>query len=121
MNALLSTGAAQYLANVLTHSFSLATMSGFAIFAVLSAFLILIHLGFASTTALTASLMPVMLGVLASVPGINAPGIGILLTITGYLLLLLFALTWWPMLGLSDNWSMLQIIPSTLGIMSRFQ
>lgn len=137
-NALLTTGAAKYLADLLTQSLNLSAMSGFGIFAVLSAFLILIHLGFASATALTASLMPVMLGVLASIPGINAPGIGmllafsvsfgfvlpinapqnmvclgtetfttrqftnvgILLTIAGYLMLLLFALTWWPLLGL---------------------
>ncbi len=137
-STLLSTGAAQYLADILTHSLNLSAMGGFMIFAVLSAFLILIHLGFASATALTSSLMPVMLGVLASIPGINGPGIAMLLAFTvsfgfilpinapqnmvclgtetfttrqfttvgicvsviGYLMLLLFALTWWPLLGL---------------------
>ncbi|WP_236616397.1 DASS family sodium-coupled anion symporter [Azotobacter vinelandii DJ] len=136
--ALLDTKAAQWLSSSVVQAFQLDTLSPFAIFALLSAFLILIHLGFASATALTAALMPILINVLASVPDLNAPGIamllaftvsfgfilpvnapqnmvclgtetfttrqftmvGLWLTVAGYALLLLFALTWWPLLGL---------------------
>jgi solute carrier family 13 (sodium-dependent dicarboxylate transporter), member 2/3/5 len=98
-----------------------------------------IHLGFASATALASAMLPIVISVLQSMSGdfnrlgvtmllaytvsfgfilpINAPQnmvclatetftpkqfarIGIVLTIIGYLLMLLFALTWWRWLGL---------------------
>ncbi len=137
--ALLDTKAATWLSTFVVQAFHLDTLTPFAVFAVLSAFLILIHLGFASATALTAALLPIMISVLTTLPGnINAPGISMLLAFTvsfgfllpvnapqnmvclgtetftsrqfthvglwltgiGYLMLLLFALTWWPLLGL---------------------
>ncbi|QWT46009.1 DASS family sodium-coupled anion symporter [Azospira inquinata] len=137
--ALLDTKAAAWLSTFVVQMFHLDTLSAFGIFAVLSAFLILIHLGFASATALTAALLPILISVLTSLPGpINAAGITMLLAFTvsfgfvlpvnapqnmvclgtetfttrqftlvglwltgiGYLMLLLFALTWWPLLGL---------------------
>ena len=136
--ALLTTKAGQWLGGfVVTHS-GLADHGTLMVFAVLAAFLILIHLGFASATALTAALLPILIAVLQTLPGdinrvgmtmllgftvsfgfilpINAPQnmvclgtdtfngkqfarIGIPLTIIGYLLMLLFASTYWRWLG----------------------
>ena len=109
-----------------------------AVFAILAAFLILIHLGFASATALTSALLPILIAVLQTLPGefsrlgmtmllgfvvsygfilpINAPQnmvclgtetfnarqfakVGLLVTLIGYLLMLVFAMTWWKWLG----------------------
>src|SRR5690606_18695059 len=39
------------------------------IFAILGAFLILIHLGFASATALTSAMLPILISVLQTLPG----------------------------------------------------
>jgi solute carrier family 13 (sodium-dependent dicarboxylate transporter), member 2/3/5 len=137
--ALLDTKAADWLSTFVVQSFDLGSLSPVGVFAVLSAFLIVIHLGFASATALTAALLPILISVLISLPGpINAAGIsmllaftvsfgfvlpvntpqnmvclgtetfttrqfirvGLQLTVVGYLLMLLFALTWWRLLGL---------------------
>ena len=109
-----------------------------AIFAILAAFLIVIHLGFASATALTSAMLPILISVLATLPGefsrlgmtmllgfvvsygfilpINAPQnmvclgtetfnakqfakVGIIVTIVGYLLMLLMGMTYWRWLG----------------------
>lgn len=138
---LLDTQAAPWLANFVVDWFGLESLNSFAIFAVLAAFLILIHLGFASATALCAALLPILISLLVSLPessGVNAAGmtvllaftvsfgfilpinapqnmvcmgtdtftprqftrIGLILTVIGYLMLLLFAATWWSYLGL---------------------
>lgn len=136
--ALLSTQAGQWLgAFVVKHS-GLATQGPLVVFAILVAFLILVHLGFASATALTSALLPILISVLQTLPGdINKAGIamlmgfavsfgfvlpinapqnmvclgtdtfdgrqfaksGIVLTLAGYLLMLLFAATYWRWLG----------------------
>ncbi len=137
--ALLDTRAAGWLANFAAHAFALETMSAFGVFAVLSAFLIVIHLGFASATALSAAMLPILISVLTSLSGpVNAVGlsmllafsvsfgfvlpvntpqnmvcfgtdtfttrqfvfVGLLLTVLGYALMLVFALSWWSYLGL---------------------
>lgn len=108
------------------------------IFAILAAFLIIIHLGFASATALSSSMIPIMITLLQNIPGdinrlgmtmvlgfvvsygfilpVNAPQnmvclgtetfdakqfarVGIIITIIGYLLMLLFAATYWKWIG----------------------
>lgn len=81
--ALLSTNAGQWLGQfVVTHS-GLATHGALLVFAILSAFLILIHLGFASATALTAALLPILIAVLQTLPGdINRVGMTMLLGFT---------------------------------------
>ncbi|WP_373379394.1 DASS family sodium-coupled anion symporter [Cupriavidus nantongensis] len=81
--ALLSTQAGQWLGQfVVTHS-GLAAHGALLVFAILSAFLILIHLGFASATALTAALLPILISVLQTLPGdINRVGITMLLGFT---------------------------------------
>lgn len=143
-SALLNTGAGKWLGDWVVRSVGLDAMSPFMIFAVLGAFLIIIHLGFASATAMASLFMPIMivmfhaigqtngqltpqiqlglsmlLGFVISygfILPINAPQnmvclgtetftakefakIGIPLTIIGYVLMLIMALTYWPLLG----------------------
>ncbi len=136
--ALLDTKAALWMADYVVQALHLDTIGNFGIFAGLSLFLILIHIGFASATSLTSALLPIMIAVLErlnldiNVMGmtmllgfvvsfgfilpINAPQnmvclgtetftsrqftrIGLWLTGIGYVLLLVFALTWWKFLG----------------------
>jgi len=135
---LLTTQAGQWLgAQVVAHT-GLGVVGPLGIFAILGAFLIVIHLGFASATALTSAMLPILISVLLSLPGdfsrlgmtmllgfvvsygfilpINAPQnmvclgtetfsarqfakVGVLVTLIGYLSMLLFAMTWWRWLG----------------------
>lgn len=136
--ALLSTQAGQWLGTQVVSHTGLDKVGPLAVFAILSAFLILIHLGFASATALTSALLPILMSVLQTLPGdfsrlgmtmllgftvsfgfilpINAPQnmvclgtdtfnprqfarVGFWVTAIGYLLLLLFASTYWTWLG----------------------
>ncbi|TDN63589.1 DASS family sodium-coupled anion symporter [Paraburkholderia sp. BL10I2N1] len=136
--ALLTTQAGQWLGELVAQHTGLDSASPFTAFAILSAFLILIHLGFASATALTSAMLPILISVLQSMQGdfnrlgltmllgyvvsfgfmlpINAPQnmvclatdtftakqfsrVGVVLTVVGYLLLMLFAATWWRWLG----------------------
>ena len=136
--ALLSTQAGQWLGRFVVAHSGLATQGPVVVFAILAAFLIVIHLGFASATALTAALLPILISVLQTLPGdihkvgmtmllgftvsfgfilpINAPlnlvclgtetfngkqfaRVGVPVTIAGYALMLLFAVTYWRWLG----------------------
>ncbi len=139
-SALLSTGAASYLANTISHDFGLSGMGLFMVFAILALFLIVIHIGFASATAVASSMIPIMIAVLQGlhIDGINIVGItmilqfvvcfgfilpvnspqgilafatdtftakdcikvGLPLTVIGYVLILIFALTYWKLLGI---------------------
>ncbi len=137
-SAVLTTGAGTWLAKLLVTYLGMEGLSPFWVFAVLGLFLILIHLGFASATALTSAMLPIMIALLLQLGGdinplgmsmllgyvvsfgfllpINAPQnmvcigtetftarqflrTGIWLTLVGYLLMLVFALTWWRWLG----------------------
>jgi anion transporter len=137
--ALLQTKAAGWLANLIVTHLGLQTMPAFGILAVMSAFLIVVHLGFASATALASAMIPIVISVLQQVqtPGINVIGMtmvlqfvvsfgfilpvnapqnmvaygtdtfeardfvrtGIVITVTGYLLVLLMGATYWAWLG----------------------
>lgn len=136
--ALLDTKAAMWLADFVVKALHLESLGPFGIFAGLSLFLILIHVGFASATSLTSALIPILIAVLQRLGGdinvmgltmllgfvvsfgfilpINAPQnmvclgtetftskqftkVGLWLTVIGYALLLVFALTWWKFLG----------------------
>ncbi len=137
--ALLQTKAAGWLANLIVVHLGLQTMPAFGILAAMSAFLILVHLGFASATALASAMIPIVISVLQQVetPGINVIGMtmvlqfvvsfgfilpvnapqnmvaygtdtfeardfvrtGIVITVTGYLLVLLMGATYWAWLG----------------------
>lgn len=137
-SAVLATGAGTWLAKLLVTHLGMEGLSPFWVFAVLGLFLILIHLGFASATALTSAMLPIMIALLLQLGGdinplgmsmllgyvvsfgfllpINAPQnmvcigtdtftarqflrTGIWLTLIGYVLMLVFALTWWRWLG----------------------
>jgi len=137
--ALLQTKAAGWLANLIVAHMGLKTMSALGILAILSAFLVVIHLGFASATALASAMIPIVISVLQQVetPGINVIGMtmllqfvvsfgfilpvnapqnmvaygtdtfaardfvrtGIVITIVGYVLVLLLGATYWSWLG----------------------
>jgi len=79
--ALLQTKAAGWLANIIVQNLGLTHASAFAIFALMSLFLIVVHLGFASATALASAMIPIMIGVLQAVqtPGLNLIGMTMLL------------------------------------------
>jgi solute carrier family 13 (sodium-dependent dicarboxylate transporter), member 2/3/5 len=63
-SAILSTKAAAWIAGCIVDVFGLYSMTAFGIIAVLAAFLIVIHLGFASATALSAAMIPIIISVL---------------------------------------------------------
>jgi len=79
--ALLQTQAAPWLANLIVAWFGLNAMPILTILAVMSAFLIVIHLGFASATALASSMIPIVIAVMQKVqtPGLNVLGMTLLL------------------------------------------
>lgn len=65
--ALLQTKAAAWLANIIVANLGLAGASAFMILALLSLFLIVVHLGFASATALASAMIPIMISVLQQI------------------------------------------------------
>ena len=80
-SALLTTKAAPWLASTMVSAFGLQTATPLLILAILAAFLIVIHLGFASATGLAAAMIPIIIAVLQSVttPGINVVGMTMIL------------------------------------------
>lgn len=79
--ALLQTKGATWLADLVVAEFGLKQATAFFILAVMSIFLIVIHLGFASATALASTMIPIVIAVLQGVatPGINIVGMTLLL------------------------------------------
>jgi anion transporter len=79
--ALLQTKGALWLADIAVAEFGLKQASALFILAVMTAFLIVIHLGFASATALASAMIPIVIAVLQGVatPGINVIGMTMLL------------------------------------------
>lgn len=67
--ALLQTKAAAWLADIIVANLGLAGASAFMILALLSLFLIVVHLGFASATALASAMIPIMISVLQQIAG----------------------------------------------------
>ncbi|MBP2626227.1 MAG: anion transporter [Firmicutes bacterium] len=80
-SAILSTKAAAWLAKIIVAVFGLQTLPALTILAILSAFLIIIHLGFASATALAAAMIPILISILQGVQtqGINVIGMTMVL------------------------------------------
>ena len=80
-SAILSTKAAAWLATIIVSVCGLQTMPALMILAILSAFLIVIHLGFASATALAAAMIPIIISILQGVQtqGINVIGMTMVL------------------------------------------
>jgi anion transporter len=139
-SALLQTKAAGWLAQLIVSNMGLQMASALAIMMLLSGFLIVIHLGFASATALASTMIPIIISVLSTVqtPGINIVGMtmilqfvvsfgfilpvnapqnmiaygtdtfeardfvrtGLVITVVATVLLVIFALTYWPWMGL---------------------
>lgn len=90
-SAILSTKAAAWLANVIVSTTGLQVMPTLIILAILSAVLIVIHLGFASATALASAMIPLVISVLQKVetPGLNIIGMTMVLQFVvsfGYIL-----------------------------------
>jgi len=79
--ALLQTRGAVWLADIVVAEFGLKQATAIFILGVMSLFLIVIHLGFASATALAAAMIPIVIAVLQNVgtPGINVVGMTMLL------------------------------------------
>ncbi len=79
--ALLQTKAAAWLANLIVLNLGLENAGAFAIFMMLSLFLVVIHLGFASATALASAIIPIVISVLMAIktPGLNIVGLTMLL------------------------------------------
>ena len=140
-SVLLKTKAATWLAHVFVSAFSLETASIFLLIAIMAAFLIVIHLGFASATALSSAMIPIVISIVMGhdADGLNPLGVtmlmqyaicfglvlpvnspqgmvaygtdtfdvktfmrtGIPITIIGYLMMLVFTLTYWHWIGLS--------------------
>jgi solute carrier family 13 (sodium-dependent dicarboxylate transporter), member 2/3/5 len=80
-SALLTTKGAPWLADLAVAQFGLKQATAFAILATMGLFLIIIHLGFASATALASAMIPIVIAVLQNVatPGINIVGMTLLL------------------------------------------
>ncbi len=80
-SAILSTKAGGWLANYIVVIFGLQTATAIGVLAILAAFLIIIHLGFASATGLAAAMIPIVIAVLQSIktPGINVVGMTMIL------------------------------------------
>jgi len=79
--ALLQTKGAIWLADIVVAEFGLKQATAMFILAVMTLFLIVVHLGFASATALASAMIPIVIAVLQGVgtPGINIVGMTMLL------------------------------------------
>ncbi len=79
--ALLQTRGASWLANLVVTEFGLKDASALAVLGIMSLFLVVIHLGFASATALASAMIPIIIAVLQGVktPGINIAGMTMVL------------------------------------------
>jgi len=79
--ALLQTKGAVWLADLVVNEFGLKNATALFVLGVMSLFLIVIHLGFASATALASAMIPIVIAVLQGVatPGINVLGMTLLL------------------------------------------
>ena len=78
---MLQTKGALWLADIVVAEFGLKQATAMFILGVMTLFLIVIHLGFASATALASAMIPIVIAVLQGVgtPGINVIGMTMLL------------------------------------------
>ncbi len=85
-SAMLSTRAAAWLADIVSGAFGLSTMHPIGIVAVMMALLIVLHLGFASATALASAMIPIVIAVLlkanAANPALNPVGLTLIIHFT---------------------------------------
>jgi anion transporter len=80
-SAIVSTNAGAWLAKAIVPFFGLSAAPALLIVLTLAAFLIIMHLGFASATALAAAMIPIIIEVLKNVstPGLNVIGMTMIL------------------------------------------
>lgn len=82
-SAIIATEAGPWLARSIVPAFGLTTSTPFMILAIMALFLIIIHTGFASATALASALIPIIISVLSEVakvqPGLNIIGMTMIL------------------------------------------
>lgn len=81
-STILSTKAADWIAHVIVNTFNLYDTTAFFIIAILALFLIIIHMGFASATALAAAMIPIIISVLQGASehsAINVVGMTVIL------------------------------------------
>ena len=76
-SAIIATRAGTWLAHYIVEIFGLAASTPFVIIAVMALFLMCIHLGFASATALAAALIPIIIAVLQEVSTAKGGGLHI--------------------------------------------
>lgn len=76
-SALLTTKAAQWISNQIMLGMGLADASLFTVFAVISLFMIIVHLGFASGSAMASAMIPIVIALLQGLPidGLNLVGL----------------------------------------------
>ncbi|SDF44540.1 SLC13 family permease [Desulfovibrio legallii] len=77
-SAIISTKAGVWLAKYIVSVFGLAASTPFTILAILALFLIVIHMGFASATALASAMIPIIISVLTEVSKVKGGGVNIL-------------------------------------------
>jgi len=85
---LVQTGGARWLAALIVDVFGLRSATPFFIVTVMAAFLILVHLGFAAATALSAAFIPIVIGVLQEVARAGVP-----VNVVGMTMILQFAVS----------------------------
>lgn len=90
---LVTTRGAPWLAGLIVDGFHLRAATPFLIIAVMSAFLIVVHLGFASATALSSAFIPIVISVLQEVSRAGVP-----VNILGVTMILQFAVSFGFML-----------------------
>lgn len=76
---LLETGAAAWLSAAVFDGLGITGLPVLAIIAIVGAFTILIHLGFASATSMSSALIPVFIALAASIPDLPGEGVGFVL------------------------------------------
>ncbi len=80
-SAIISTKAGTWLAQAIVPFFGLGAAPALTVLLILAAFLIIIHLGFASATALASAMIPIIIEVLKNIstPGLNVIGMTMVL------------------------------------------
>lgn len=78
-SVLLETGAAAWLSAAVFDGLGITNLPVPAIIAIVGAFTILIHLGFASATSMSSALIPVFIALAVSIPELPGDGVGFVL------------------------------------------
>lgn len=78
-SVLIATGAAKWVAEVTLTRLGVASMSVLGMIALLSAFNIVVHLGFASATGLAAALIPIMIAFFTGLPRADVSPLGMVM------------------------------------------